>query len=196
MYLCHRCYLVTKSCPTLCDPMVYSPAGFSVSGISQAWIVWIGLSFPSPVDLPDPGIEPKSRALAGRVFAAEPLGKPSLYLNVNSYLILERQSLIPKLGSNLKLGIRRLQIENGKYPIWWYGFLKFFVFVSILLHVLWRKSVHIFYCASYIWNAYSESFKINFLNRVQNTEHQSQVCEFQVGEKNLYPWQTAWSVEA
>ena len=46
----------------------------------------------------------------------------------------------------------------------------------------WRKIVHIFYCASYIWNTYSEGFKIN-LNRIQNTEHQSQVCEFWVGEK-------------
>ena len=29
---------------------------------------WSGLSFPSPGDLPDPGIEPSPPALAGRVF--------------------------------------------------------------------------------------------------------------------------------
>ena len=29
---------------------------------------WSGLPFPSPVDLPDPGIEPMSPALADRVF--------------------------------------------------------------------------------------------------------------------------------
>ena len=38
---------------------------------------WNGLSFPSPEDLPNPEIEPKSRAalaLGGRFFTAEPLG--------------------------------------------------------------------------------------------------------------------------
>ena len=34
---------------------------------------WSGLPFPSPGDLPDPGIEPSSPALAGRFFITEPL---------------------------------------------------------------------------------------------------------------------------
>ena len=38
---------------------------------------WSGLPFPSPGDLPDPGIEPASPALADRFFTAEPSGKPS-----------------------------------------------------------------------------------------------------------------------
>ena len=37
---------------------------------------WSGLPFPSPGDLPDPGIEPASPALAGSVFTAVPQGKP------------------------------------------------------------------------------------------------------------------------
>ena len=36
---------------------------------------WSGLLFPSPEDLPDPGIEPTSPALAGRFFMTEPPGK-------------------------------------------------------------------------------------------------------------------------
>ena len=36
-----------------------------------------GLPFPSPGDLPDPGIEPVSPALVGRFFTTEPPGKPS-----------------------------------------------------------------------------------------------------------------------
>ena len=36
---------------------------------------WSGLSLPSPGDLPDPGIEPMSQALAGGFFTAEPAGK-------------------------------------------------------------------------------------------------------------------------
>ena len=35
---------------------------------------WSGLLFPSPGDLPDPGIE--LHALAGRFFTTEPPGKP------------------------------------------------------------------------------------------------------------------------
>ena len=35
-----------------------------------------GLPFPSPGDLPDPGIEPVSPALAGGFFTVEPPGKP------------------------------------------------------------------------------------------------------------------------
>ena len=38
---------------------------------------WSGLSFASPGDLPDPGIEPASPELAGRFFTIEPPGKPS-----------------------------------------------------------------------------------------------------------------------
>jgi len=34
-----------------------------------------GLSFPSPGDLPDPGIKPMSLALAGRFFMTESPGK-------------------------------------------------------------------------------------------------------------------------
>ena len=37
---------------------------------------WNGLPFPSPGDLPDPGIEPVSPALAGWFFTTEPPGKP------------------------------------------------------------------------------------------------------------------------
>ena len=37
---------------------------------------WSGLPFLSPGDLPDPGIEPGSPALAAGFFTAEPSGKP------------------------------------------------------------------------------------------------------------------------
>ena len=55
------CCLVTKSFPTLCDPMDHSPLGSSVHGILQARI-WRGLPFPSLRDHLDPGIEPVSPA--------------------------------------------------------------------------------------------------------------------------------------
>jgi len=38
---------------------------------------WSGLPFPSPGDLPDPGMEHTSPALAGGFFMTEPPGKPT-----------------------------------------------------------------------------------------------------------------------
>ena len=38
---------------------------------------WSGSPFPSPGDLPDPGIEPQSPALAGGFFTTEPPGESS-----------------------------------------------------------------------------------------------------------------------
>ena len=43
---------------------------------------WNGLPFPSPWDLPDPGMEPTSPALEGRFFTAEPAEKPYLSYNM------------------------------------------------------------------------------------------------------------------
>ena len=65
--------LVTKSCPT-CNHMDCSPLGSSV--LRQQY--WSGLPFPSPGDLPDPGIKPASSALASGFFTTKPPGKPVL----------------------------------------------------------------------------------------------------------------------
>ena len=40
---------------------------------------WSGLPFPSPRDLSNPGIEPKSPALAGGFFTTKPSGKTLSY---------------------------------------------------------------------------------------------------------------------
>ena len=39
---------------------------------------WSGLPFPSPGDLPDPGIEPTSPAMQADSFLSEPPGNPSI----------------------------------------------------------------------------------------------------------------------
>ena len=55
--------LGTQSCLTLCDPMDSSPPGSSVHGIFQARVLeWVVRRFPSPGDIPDPGMEPRSPA--------------------------------------------------------------------------------------------------------------------------------------
>ena len=53
---------VAQSCPILCDPMDCSQPGSSVHGFSRQGY-WSGLPFPSPRDLPNPGIEPRPPAL-------------------------------------------------------------------------------------------------------------------------------------
>ena len=75
--VCVYAHVRAQSCPTLGNPMACSLPGSSVRGIVQGRI-WSGLSFPSPGDLPSPGIEPTSPALAGRFSATVPPGKPSL----------------------------------------------------------------------------------------------------------------------
>ena len=56
--------------------MDYSPPGSSVDGIFQARIPeW--LPFPSPGDLPDPGIEPGSSSLQADSLPTELQGKPN-----------------------------------------------------------------------------------------------------------------------
>ena len=62
--------------PTLCDPMDYNLPGSSLYGISRQEY-WRGLPFPSPGDLPNPGIKSAFPTVAGGFFTTKPLGKPS-----------------------------------------------------------------------------------------------------------------------
>ena len=61
-----------QSCPTVGDPMDCSLSGSSVHGVFQE--CWSGLPFPSPGDLPDPGIEPGSPTLQADTLPSEPPG--------------------------------------------------------------------------------------------------------------------------
>ena len=65
--------LVTQSCLTLCKPMYCSPPGSLSMGFPRQEY-WEILPFPSPVDLPDPGIKPRSPALQADSLPSEPGG--------------------------------------------------------------------------------------------------------------------------
>ena len=71
--------VVTKSCLTLATSWTIThQAPLSMGYPRQEY--WIGFPFPSPGDLPDPGIEPASPvspALKADSLPAEPLGKSS-----------------------------------------------------------------------------------------------------------------------
>ena len=67
---------VAKSCLNLCSPMDNNPLGSSVLGNFQARY-WSGLPFPSPGDLPNPGIESMSCTFCiGRFFTLSHQGSP------------------------------------------------------------------------------------------------------------------------
>ena len=56
---------------------------------------WSGLPFPSPGDLPNPGIKPMSLALVGGLFTTEPPEKP------NSYRVYTTERIVKDLKEEL-----------------------------------------------------------------------------------------------
>ena len=79
-------YICAQSCPILCDPMDYSPLGFPVHGIFQARILgWVTISYSR--DLPDPGIELQSLAMAGGFFPTRATWKALLYFTMKQKLM-------------------------------------------------------------------------------------------------------------
>ena len=77
--------LVAKLCPTLATPWtVARQAPLSMEFSRQEY--WSGLPFPSPGDLPNPGIEPGSPALQADALSSEPPGKPSYKAETYNYV--------------------------------------------------------------------------------------------------------------
>ena len=72
--------LVAKLCLILWEPMDCNPPGSPVRGIFQDR----GLPFPSPGDLPDPGIEPWSPTLQANSLPPEPQGRQNYFASVSS----------------------------------------------------------------------------------------------------------------
>ena len=63
----------------LCDPHTVSHQAPLYMGFSRQEY-WSGLPYPSPGDLPDPGIEPRSPALQVDSLLSEQQGKPKAYV--------------------------------------------------------------------------------------------------------------------
>ena len=66
-----------QSCLILCDPMDYIAHQAPLLMGSARQKYWSGLPFPSPGNLPDPGIESTSPALASGFFTMESLSEGS-----------------------------------------------------------------------------------------------------------------------
>ena len=69
---------VAQSCPTLCNPWTIAYQAPPSLGFSRQKY-WRGLPFPSPGDLPNPGIEPWSPILQADALPSEPPGKLKLW---------------------------------------------------------------------------------------------------------------------
>ena len=65
---------IAQSCPTVWDPMDCSPPSSSSMEFSRHEY-WSRFPFPSPRDLPDPGIKPGSPTLQADALLSEPLGR-------------------------------------------------------------------------------------------------------------------------
>ena len=85
--------LFTQLGQTLCDPMDYIAYQASLSIGFSRQECWSGLPVPSPGDLPDPGIETASPALAG-FLTTVPLGE--LY----NYFIIYPNVIITEIKHN------------------------------------------------------------------------------------------------
>ena len=84
------CLQVAKLYLTLCDPLGCNLLGSSVHGILQARILkWV--AFPSPGDLPDPRIEPRS---SGKELQADSLpSEPDFFFFLTYLWLLHRMLL-------------------------------------------------------------------------------------------------------
>ena len=101
---------VAQLCLTLCDPM-----DCTVCGILQARILeWV--VFPSPEDLPNPGIEPKSPALRRGSLPAEPQGKPEISLRNFHYnpltLLAQQVKNLPAVQETKEMRVWSLNLED------------------------------------------------------------------------------------
>ena len=111
--------LVAKSCPTLCNPMDYSPPGSPVHGISQARILeWVAISFSSVSSRPRDWT--RVSCMAGGFFTTEPPGKP--YNNVIFSLTVkwDKRStwgLLPSSNHSLNRSLKDLSIGSYQIPV-------------------------------------------------------------------------------
>ena len=102
-------FIYAHSCTRLICVHVHLMRSSVVSNSATLWTVarqgplslgfprqeyWSGLLFPSPGDLPPPGIEPRSSALQVDSLLSEPLGKPVLYMDIHECICVMQKALL------------------------------------------------------------------------------------------------------
>ena len=72
-----------------CGLYVARQAPLSIGFSRQEY--WSGLPFPSPGDLPNPGIKPRSAALQADSLPSEPPGNPSLFIQCDTIWLQKKK---------------------------------------------------------------------------------------------------------
>ena len=90
------------------DSFVARQAPLSLEFPGQEY--WSGLPFPSPGDLPDPGIKPTSPAVSGRFFTLESLEKPKAGLAAINLSLIEIRQIFSFLYALLSLAPKSYKI--------------------------------------------------------------------------------------
>ena len=119
--------LAAQSCPTVCDPLDCSPPGSSVHGILQARIL-DGFPFPSPGDLPAPGMKPGSPALQADSLPSELQESPGLTFIqrlIRNFLVEEAISIHSNIVGLAHLGKR--YISHIHETILWSSFFAYWL---------------------------------------------------------------------
>ena len=143
---------VAQSHLTLCDPVDYNLPCSSVHGILKQEY-WSGLPFPSPGDLPDPGIEPQSPALQADALTSE----PPLFSDLFRLCSVINTALILALIFSLSLAFLQKVYAN----------------TSLFLHAVISSKVQVWYCRENKKARLSTFFIL---------EHSGQLCSREEGK--------------
>ena len=92
-------HLVTQSCPALCDPM----------DCTEYW------PFPSPGDLPNPGIKSRSPTLQADSLPAEPQGKPAH--KGRTFFVIVLSTLTTAFLRDNKVDLRESKLPRMTQPL-------------------------------------------------------------------------------
>ena len=95
---------------------------------------WSGLPFPSPGDLPDPGIEPRSPALEADALTSEPPGKPP-------HDLIASQRLYLQMSSHWGLGFNITILGEHKHSV-------YSILISLPCRWSWRSCKISFLCCA------------------------------------------------
>ena len=105
-----------QSCPTLCNP-------WTAASLLCPWNprqgYWRGLPFPSPGDLPNPGIEPRYSTLQADSLSTEPPGRPKV-----GSTCAKAPSVKASVSSGNRVNLEERQTEEAKEVV--KGFLRDF----------------------------------------------------------------------
>ena len=114
--------LVVQSCLTLCKPLTVAHQAPQSVGFSRQEY-WSGLPFPSPRDLPNPGIEPRSPTLQADALPSEMVAitkKNNWYCLVirsgegNHLSYADDTTLMAESEEELKSFLMKVKEESGK----------------------------------------------------------------------------------